>query len=538
MNIPFLSRPQSPAQFNVAGVPLRERNGPVFYAGNYVDKGIPLVTDADLYAIAKASTDAVAFNSEHGHSLFDGLLGHASNFRVDRDAQGRLAVFATWHEPEPLAQLLGDTPRTPSIELDWASRKITGIALAKYPRITDAAFFSALKGAYAAFSAKQPVTPLANFAFHTPGEQNLLDPSDCGDPTNRLFPARTEEELRQSIEQLWSATNPTEVRDNLVAIAQRKGFRTVETYWWPEPRAGVSAPMPVPPSPEYYPYFSVSGQNVAVSSALSYNNIAIQGDAPVEAHMNPVFNPQIGQWVNLQTGQPVAAPVQVGGAQVPMFSTGGAQVPTHQQMMIPMPQMQFSQPPAQAPADNRTFIQKLFGLAAEATPAEQQQLQAVFSQQQHPAQHQQVPTPSFAVHPQLQQSHFSSQAQSEATRLFTENRILPTQIQSVAAEFSRAMEDDAMRPALVQFSATNGAGQTVQVPVSRVDALKQHYAALAPHNLTNEQVPEFPTESVALFSREATQLVNGKNTDGVDAAFVAQMTGQQIPSPSSHEVKR
>ena len=352
-----------------------------------------------------------------------------------------------------------------------------------------------------------------------------MEPEDCGDPANLLFPARTEDEMYQSIEQLWNAADPTLVRNNLLAIAQAKGFRT-DSYRYPSARPGISAPRPDPAPGAlngYDPYFSVSGQNVAQNFGISYNRIANAGEWAAQPEMNsPLYA--------LQNGQLVPVPVQGVPAQGVHVQPGAAAVPqmaTHAQIQgVPVVQgAHFAQVPVAAPAAPQSSgslwdrIANAFG----ASDSEKQTLAAQFSatpktpreiELENQVAQLQAGNPGAVLHPQIAAQFAQAQraqvAGGEAQRLLTENRILPHQLQSVAAEFSRALEDDEARPAPVQFSQVDAAGRATPVNVSRADALRAHFAALAPHNLTQEKVPEFAPETVALFSREVTQAATAK----------------------------
>lgn len=114
------------------------KRGKIFQAGDYPDKGVNITVD-DLRRGAPKFTPC-HINSEHWPSVFDGKLGEL----IAVDIQDDGAVFGTTLVPKALDDLLGGDPIPVSIELSPdPDRAIIGLALAKNPRVTDAAIFAA-----------------------------------------------------------------------------------------------------------------------------------------------------------------------------------------------------------------------------------------------------------------------------------------------------------------------------------------------------------------------------------------------------------
>jgi len=456
--------------------PFKAKNGPVFRAGDYSDKGIGVVTEADLYAIAKASNAPAPVNYEHIPGLLDGKLGDVHSFRVEDDPEtGEKAIFATWEEPEPLALLLGDSQRTVSAEFtDWRTRKIEAVALAIDPRIDGAAFFTKAPAAYAAFSQGRGVQPLA-FAFRSKGEQDAAGDQDMGDPDNKLFPARTAEERDQSMSQLHRAKDPTKVRDRLEKIAKRKKFPPYRDYAYPT--RGVSVAHEEPDADDMTASFNSGAPRVGKQNDRPYNDGSEQRNKmPQEA-----------------TAEEIGLAVKFGKALRSLFvseeGAGGA-----------------SGAPAAAKSANELALEaRLATLEAEAESAKS----AAFSN-------------SDAAR--------ATRANEIAVRLLDENRIIPAQLESVKADFKRALDDDAKSENRVTFSVGKG-DQAKSVPLTRAESLEAVYSGLPSHNLTGETVRELPAQSQVIFSRETTPVKGAKKEGPVNedlvTAEVERLTGKK-----------
>ena len=114
------------------------KKGKIFQCGDYPDKGINVEVQA--FRDANKTFAPVPINSEHWASVFDGKLGDLIAIETADDG----TVFGLLSVPKALSDLLGDTEEWPvSIELS-PSFAVVGLALAKFPRVTDAAVFSAL----------------------------------------------------------------------------------------------------------------------------------------------------------------------------------------------------------------------------------------------------------------------------------------------------------------------------------------------------------------------------------------------------------
>jgi len=129
------------------------RRGPIFKLGDYPDKQFALTADEAKQAIA--AFQPVPIDSEHKGSVFDGKLGELQTVELRGDIlHGAIAV------PQWLHDLFPDGAPIP-VSTTWSrgpQKQIIGLALAKTPRVSEAAMM-------AAFSASEglPTDELATF---------------------------------------------------------------------------------------------------------------------------------------------------------------------------------------------------------------------------------------------------------------------------------------------------------------------------------------------------------------------------------------
>jgi len=205
------------------------RRGKIFEIGDYADKKFSLSADEAQLAVAAFSPCAV--NLEHKKTILDGHLGSLVDVSLSADGK---TLFGSVMEPSWLAGLLPTSERKVSLEWDQATKQIVGVAHVLNPRIKDAVVFDA----FARFSSGEEVVP---FAYESTAERDAILEEDFGDPTNKLFPVRTQEECRQSLNELAFADDPTAVKVRIVAIAARKGLKIPDNYWMQT--RGVSKPI-------------------------------------------------------------------------------------------------------------------------------------------------------------------------------------------------------------------------------------------------------------------------------------------------------
>lgn len=219
MNTVTFSLSSAGSTVKVENCPTVPRTGRIFREGDYGEKGKYTAADID----AMAGKGALPINIEHRKSLFDGKLGSLEEWWADTDEQGTRCLFGRWREPEPLALLLGDTTRGASIEIDKATKKPVALALTYNPHITDAALFHAVEEACEKFSRGEEIE-LLDFAAESIAEAAAIPDEDFGDSPRRLYPVRTQAELRQAWQELVYAEDPTTVKAKLQEIATRKGL--------------------------------------------------------------------------------------------------------------------------------------------------------------------------------------------------------------------------------------------------------------------------------------------------------------------------
>jgi len=454
-------------------IPTRVRPGIIFTPGDYSDKGIGIVTEADMDAIAAASNEAVLVKDNHNHGFFDGMLGRVFNFRVAPNSKGIKVVWGDWEEPEPLAQFLGDTKRQISAGFaDWATRKISEISLTPWPRVADACFFNGLKVAFSDYQAGQPVKQYAfyadpvDFNYRTAAERDAIPLEDLADPVNKLFPIRTQDELDDAMRQIWHAADPTGVKNNIIAIAARKKF-TVNSYY-PYSERGMSKAIPEPAATSTgYEYddedyrFSASGAgSLDKPGSSAYNN----------------NNPEENSLMSTPAGG-TAAEAKPEEITPTMWERFKARMGWSDEQL------------ATAKAD----------FSANKSPRE-------IALEQEIARRDQAEADRKAEEFSSRAGQRAATAKSMVEALIKDLRILPADAEAVTAEFTRALDDDAQTPRTVTFSVEteNGQGAT-NVAMSRAQSLEAHYRLRPKHNLTDEVIPEFAAETYAAFSKEVTQ---------------------------------
>jgi len=113
------------------------RRGPIFKIGSYPDKAFSLNADEATHAIAAFAP--VPIDSEHKGSVFDGKLGELSEVELRGDTlHGAIRV------PQWLHDLFPEQPIP--VSTTWSrgpQKQIIGLALAKNPRVSEAAMMAA-----------------------------------------------------------------------------------------------------------------------------------------------------------------------------------------------------------------------------------------------------------------------------------------------------------------------------------------------------------------------------------------------------------
>jgi hypothetical protein len=138
---------------SAAGVPRGEfvvRSGKLFQAGEYPDKQFNVTAD-ELRRIVATFTPVQVNTSHLTDPVLDGALGQLEHVWLSEDGTelwGRVTL------PVAFETLTKQTQHRVSLEFDRASKRISGIAIVKNPRIDDAAIFE--RTAPMAENAKKP----------------------------------------------------------------------------------------------------------------------------------------------------------------------------------------------------------------------------------------------------------------------------------------------------------------------------------------------------------------------------------------------
>lgn len=209
----------------------------MFRPGNYGAKGT--YTDADIDAMA--GNAALPIRMGHYPTLIEksGGLGACTRQFAGFDEAGQKVLMGEWSEPVPLGQLLGDLPRSLSVEIDLNTKMPVAVALEVNPHIKDAAFFAQqVDTAFVKFSKGEEV---AAFRYESESERDAIPAEDFGDPDQKLFPVRTQAEFRSAMEELGNAADPTAVKARILEIAARKGLKTDAYPWYSS--EGMSKPL-------------------------------------------------------------------------------------------------------------------------------------------------------------------------------------------------------------------------------------------------------------------------------------------------------
>ena len=144
---------------NSSKLPTQKRTGIIFRPGNYGKKGN--YTEADLEAMAGNKMLPIRMSHHVTPIELAGKMGHCTRTFTGLDSSGNKVLFGEWDEPLPLAQMLGDFPRSLSVEIEPLTKTLRAVALEVKPHIQDAAFFSqAVENAYVTFSRGEEVKPL------------------------------------------------------------------------------------------------------------------------------------------------------------------------------------------------------------------------------------------------------------------------------------------------------------------------------------------------------------------------------------------
>ena len=432
-------------------IPIRERTGIIFRPGSYGEKGD--YSDADIRAMAGDSPLPV--NLEHRKSLLDGKLGHLVKRFAGYDEAGKTVLMGTWHEPEPLALLLGDTTRKASIEINKATKMPVGLALTHLPHIEDAALFHAVEDAFAQFSRGEEVKPLdkVTFRYESVSERDAIVDEDFGAPAEKLFPARTQSEYESSLSELQFADDPTNVKARLSEIATRKGYKAPTNCW--AQTKGISLPVSEQTDSGYCGCFSAdSGEtNMKVFIQSKPGEFKIATPDEVVAFTGGTIGANVDN-INVQEADGSmmrrATPEQV------VAFTGG--------------KVKFTAPAIADTDEMKRLREENAQFRADANAAKTKTI--------------------------------AESAEAEYQALFKANRAVPADKETIVAAFTVAAQYDGNRAELAYFSE-----DTPQAKFSMSEHLKKLHEALPAHNLTSEKTAGF-SEGIVLFDQEKTTAID------------------------------
>ncbi|MBW3635372.1 MAG: hypothetical protein KY445_02755 [Armatimonadetes bacterium] len=410
------------------------RRGKVFEVGEYPDKGFSLTADearAAVAAFAPCNADL-----EHKNTVLDGKIGGLVG--VEMGADGK-TLFGTVAEPKWLSDVLGNEPRKVSLTWDKAAKTITGIAHVLNPRITDAAVFNA----YADFSGD------ANFRYESATERDNIPDEDFGDVANKLFPARTQDEFRDSMRELAGADDPTAVKARLLEIATRKGFKTVNPYPWPT--TGISAPLGSESS--YFSHEDTQNMKVFIPNA---NGSRVGTVEEVVTFTGGSIGPDTrGLQIQDDAGHMSrATPEQI------VAFTGG--------------KVAFAAPVAAVTPEIQERLDRLAQFEADQKNAD-----------------------AIAI---------AKDAEAKFAALLKDKKVVPADKEDFVAAFTIAGRYDKEREGLAYFSA-----DAPEAKFSLVAFMQKQFEAKPEHNLTEEKDAGFSGDDIAIFDAPTTSATDPKD---------------------------
>lgn len=153
------------------------RRGLIFRAGDYPDKQFNL-TPKELRRAVKSFADPIALDSEHGHSIFDGKLGHLVGVEASDDGSQLFGVVAVPKWLDPILQQAGGKV---SAAFDRASKTLVGLALTINPRVSDAALMAAFSVDLAVKGALDVKDVIAMAGTDGKKKKKKFDPDHDGD---------------------------------------------------------------------------------------------------------------------------------------------------------------------------------------------------------------------------------------------------------------------------------------------------------------------------------------------------------------------
>lgn len=118
------------------------RHGKLFNVGSFPDKQFDLSPEEMWLAVE--SFTAVPVDLEHTPTVLQSKLGTLE--RIEQSSDGSV-LYGDVRLPKWLDDLLGDDERKVSCTWDRATKRLTGLALVRTPRIADAALMAAFAGA-------------------------------------------------------------------------------------------------------------------------------------------------------------------------------------------------------------------------------------------------------------------------------------------------------------------------------------------------------------------------------------------------------
>lgn len=196
------------------------RIGKLFEAGDYPDKDYSMTPDELATAAAAFAPGDAPVDIEHMDTVLSNRLGEVVSVESTDDGKELRGIVAL---PKWLDVALGSSARKVSATWNRATKRLEGLALVLSPRVSDAALM-------AAFTAQQEGSPTAAMSTLSQAQRDALSTDDFGDPENRLYPIKDQDDVDSAASLIGKAGNPDAVKKRIIAIANRKNLKIPDAW--------------------------------------------------------------------------------------------------------------------------------------------------------------------------------------------------------------------------------------------------------------------------------------------------------------------